>query len=81
MAIGAGLVLAAIRVLRGPSDFDRAVALDAIFLQCVALVLLWSLWERTTVYYELALILALLGFIVTMAVARYLGERHARERR
>lgn len=81
LAVGAGLLLASLRALVGPTDFDRAVALDAIFLLCVALVLLWSLWGETTVYYDLALVLALLGFIVTMAVSRYLGERHVRQGR
>lgn len=75
-AVGAGILLCALRVLAGPSDFDRALALDTIFLQCVALVLLLSLVWETEVFYDLALVLALLGFVVTMAVARYLGERH-----
>lgn len=79
--VGAGIVLCVLRALAGPTDFDRALALDAIFLQCVALVLLLSLLFRTDVFFDLALVLALLGFIVTMAVARYLGERNAEKPR
>lgn len=76
-AVGVGILLSALRVLAGPSDFDRVLALDTIFLQCVALVLLLSLLWETDVFYDLALVLAVLGFVVTMAVARYLEERHA----
>lgn len=79
-AVGIGALLSAARVWAGPTDFDRLLALDALFLQCVALVLLLSAMWRTAVFYDLALVLALLGFIVTVTVTRYLGERHARDR-
>lgn len=79
VAVGVGIGLCALRALLGPTDFDRVLALDTIFLQCVALVLVLSIMWDTRVFYDLALVLALLGFIVTMAVARYLGERHVRE--
>ncbi len=79
MVVSAGVVLCALRCLAGPTDFDRVLALDTIFLQCVALVLLLSAAGRTTVFFDLALVMALLGFIVTMAVARFLGERHGRQ--
>jgi multicomponent K+:H+ antiporter subunit F len=74
--VGAGVVLSALRALAGPTDFDRVLALDAVFLQCVALILLLSIAWHTSVFFDLALVMALLGFIVTMAVARYLGGRH-----
>ncbi len=81
LVVGAGVLLCALRVMAGPTDFDRVLALDAIFLQCVALVLLLSILWHTTAFYDLALVLALLGFIVTLAVARYLGVRHGDQAR
>lgn len=76
LAVGVGILLCALRVLAGPTGFDRALALDTIGLQCVAAVVLLSIHWRTAVYFDLALLLALLGFIVTLSVARFLGGDH-----
>ena len=70
--IGVGLALCVIRAWRGPSLFDRVMALDLIALHFVAAVLLDSLVQKTGAYMDVVLVVVLLGFIGTMALAAYL---------
>ncbi|MFB6284866.1 MAG: monovalent cation/H+ antiporter complex subunit F [Halobacteria archaeon] len=59
------------RVLRGPSVPDRVVALDAISSNFVAIVALFALWSQDGFYVGVALLLAIIGFTSTVAVAKY----------
>ncbi|RCS23454.1 K+/H+ antiporter subunit F [Phyllobacterium salinisoli] len=64
--------LAVFRLFRGPSAQDRILAIDAIYV--VAMLLLVTLGIRTgsTLYFEAALIIGLLGFVATLALAKFL---------
>jgi multicomponent K+:H+ antiporter subunit F len=72
LAVGAALLLCAWRVLRGPELPDRVLALDTMYVNIVALVVLLGLRQGTQIYFEAALLIALLGFVATVALARYL---------
>ena len=72
LAVGFGLVLCAWRLLRGPEATDRVLALDTMYVNIVALVVLLGLRQGTQLYFEAALLIALLGFVATVALARYL---------
>lgn len=68
------MLLAGWRLLRGPQPLDRVLALDTLYVLTTALLLLLELQSRSGVYFEAALIVALLGFVSTLAAARYLSR-------
>lgn len=70
--IGIGILLCAIRAIRGPSLFDRVMAFDAIALNIVGATLLLSLYFRTAAFIDFVLVVALLGFLGTVSFAAYL---------
>jgi multicomponent K+:H+ antiporter subunit F len=68
------LLLCGWRLLRGPTIADRVLALDTLYLSLVALVVMLGLRWQTPLLFEAALIVALLGFVGTVALARYLSR-------
>jgi multicomponent Na+:H+ antiporter subunit F len=77
----AGLVLSATitliagyRVIAGPTTPDRVVALDVIGTNVVAIAGLYAMWTARGLFVDVALVLAIIGFISTIAVARYVTE-------
>ena len=75
--LGLAIVLCALRLMRGPSIADRAMALDQITVLVVAIVLLYSVRVNDHVYLDVATVVALIGFLGTLAFARYI-ERGAK---
>ncbi len=72
--IAAGVVLCLLRMLKGPTAPDRAVAVDTVATITTALlVLLGSIFERY-VYLDVALVYAVLTFISLVAIARFLEK-------
>ncbi|HEU0199709.1 MAG TPA: K+/H+ antiporter subunit F [Burkholderiaceae bacterium] len=74
-AIGAlvlALLFAAYRLLRGPSVPDRILALDTLYINVVALLFLIGIFFRTALFFEAALVIALLGFVGTVSLSKYL---------
>lgn len=67
----AAILLAAIRLARGPSLPDRILALDTLYVNAMALLILGGVLNDTVLYFEAALIIAALGFIGTVAMAKY----------
>lgn len=74
VAVTLSLLLCGWRLLRGPTAPDRVLALDTLYLSLVALVVLLGLRWQTALLFEAALIVALLGFVGTVALARYLSR-------
>ncbi len=66
------ILLSAYRVLRGPTVPDRIIALDNISINLVAAIIVISIRARSAVYIDVALVLAVLSFLSTVAAARYL---------
>lgn len=64
----------AVLVLRARSMSSRILALDTLVLILIGLLILWSDAERVPYFLDAALLLALLGFIGTLAAARFHGE-------
>jgi multicomponent K+:H+ antiporter subunit F len=73
-AVGLATLLCGWRLLRGPSAIDRVLALDTLYINVVALVILLGIQRRTSLLFEAALIVAMLGFVSTVALARYLSR-------
>ncbi|MFD1008540.1 MULTISPECIES: monovalent cation/H+ antiporter complex subunit F [Oceanisphaera] len=74
-----GLVLATIRLLRGPTLPDRVVALEVIASMTVGFIVLYSIRYDVPQLIDVALVLALTSFMTAVGFARYLergGQRH-----
>jgi len=69
----AALVLAVMRIVRGPSTFDRVVALDLIGGTCLCVILFFAIHFDQQVLMDAAFAIALVSFLGTVAFARYLG--------
>jgi multicomponent K+:H+ antiporter subunit F len=65
------LLFGAFRLLRGPGLPDRILALDTMYVNCIALLLLFGIQFDTEILFEAALIVALLGFVGTVALSKY----------
>jgi multicomponent K+:H+ antiporter subunit F len=71
VAVALAMALCGWRLLRGPSLADRILALDTLAINAVALVVLLGIRWQTAMLFEAALIIAMLGFVSTVALARF----------
>ena len=71
-AVGAALLLTAWRLWRGPQAVDRVLALDKLYINAVALLTLLGIRFDSGAFFDAALLIALLGFIGTVALSRFL---------
>ena len=60
------------RVVRGPDLPDRILALDTLYVNSIALLVLFGVHLDTAIYFEAALLIAMMGFVGTVAIAKYL---------
>ncbi|PSP71494.1 pH regulation protein F [Halobacteriales archaeon QH_8_67_27] len=67
-------LLAGYRVIRGPTVPDRVVGLDTIGTNIVAIAALFALQTGEGLFVTVSLVLAIIGFISTIAVARFITE-------
>jgi multicomponent K+:H+ antiporter subunit F len=72
LLVSAASVLSLIRLLIGPSMPDRILALDTLYVNTIALVVLFGLRQGSMLYFEAALLIAVMGFIGTIALSKYL---------
>lgn len=66
------IACASFRVLRGPRAQDRIVGYDSLYVNAMLLLLTFGIQSGTAIYFEAALIVALLGFVSTVALAKFL---------
>lgn len=71
-AFALGLALSALRLVRGPDATDRVLALDTLYVNAAALLVITGIALDTKVYFEVALVIALLGFVGTAVLAKFL---------
>lgn len=67
--------LSTIRLVRGPSLADRAVALDVIAVLAAALTAVFAILYQQRVFLDVTVVLALISFVGTVAFAYYVGKR------
>lgn len=60
------------RLVKGPHATDRILALDTLTINAIALVLLFGMALGTSLYFEAALVLAMMGFVGTVALCKFL---------
>ena len=65
------MVFCAVRLLLGPSSQDRILALDTLWMTAMLLALVMGMRTASTVYFEVALLIALTGFVSTIALAKF----------
>lgn len=70
--LGLALLLNLLRLLKGPEMPDRVLALDTLYINGLALIMLLGIWLATDVFFEAALLIAVMGFISTVALGKYL---------
>mgnify|MGYP003671557717 FL=1 len=65
-------VLNVYRLIKGPDAPDRVLALDTLYINAIALIVLLGITLGTRLYLEAALLIAVMGFVGTVAMAKYL---------
>lgn len=72
LMIGAAMALNLWRLWQGPDTVDRVLALDTLAINAIALLVLFGIRAGSDVYFEAALIIAVMGFVGTAALCKYL---------
>lgn len=70
--VGVALLLSFIRLVIGPDVPDRILALDTLYLNSIALLILLGIYLDSALYFEAALLIAVMGFMGTLALSKYL---------
>ena len=60
------------RLAIGPSLPDRILALDTMYVNAIALLILFGIYQQSALYFEAALLIAVMGFVGTVALSKYL---------
>jgi multicomponent K+:H+ antiporter subunit F len=74
VAVALAMALTAWRLVTGPEATDRVLALDTLYVNTVGLVILLGLSLSSDLLFEAALVIAMLGFIATVALARFIAR-------
>lgn len=72
VAIGAAMLMNVYRLLVGPDVTDRVLALDTLVINAIALVILAGIHYSTMIYFEAALLFAMVGFLTSVSYCKYL---------
>ena len=68
---GLGLLFNLWRIVKGPDTADRILALDTMVINVIALFILYGILRGTAIYYEASMLVAMVGFVSTVAYSRY----------
>ncbi|MBL6428910.1 MAG: K+/H+ antiporter subunit F [Maritimibacter sp.] len=69
---GVGLLFNLYRIAVGPQAADRILALDTMVINVIALIVLYGIQGGTATYYEASMLVAMVGFVSTVAYCRFL---------
>ena len=72
LLLAAAMALALIRMAVGPRAQDRVLGLDTLYVNSMLQLLVFGVRTGSTLYYEAALIIGMLGFVATVALAKFL---------
>ena len=70
--LAAAMVCSSYRVVSGPRAQDRVIGFDSLYINGMLLMLVFGIHSGRTLYFEAALIIAILGFVGTVALAKFL---------
>ncbi|MDP3257014.1 MAG: K+/H+ antiporter subunit F [Bosea sp. (in: a-proteobacteria)] len=71
-ATGLAILLNLYRLAIGPDVTDRVLALDTMVINAIGLIVLLGIYYGTTIYFEAAMLIAMVGFVTTVAFCKYL---------
>lgn len=71
VALAVSQIMSMIRLVIGPSVGDRILALDTMVVNAIGLIVLLGISQGTMLYFEVSLLIAMLGFVSTVAYARF----------
>jgi multicomponent Na+:H+ antiporter subunit F len=74
-ALLAAMVLALIRLIRGPQSADMIIALDLIASVVMGYILLYAILSNKMVYFDIAIVISLISFMGTVAISIYLKQK------
>jgi len=69
---GLALFMTLYRVVAGPTVADRILALDTMVINMIAVIILYGVWNGTAVYFDAAMLIAMVGFVSTVAYCRFI---------
>ena len=72
LALALGQVMSMVRLVLGPTSGDRVLALDTMVINALGLVIVLGIYKGVQIYFEVALLIAMLGFVSTVALARFI---------
>lgn len=72
LTLGLALCLACWRTLRGPRAQDRVLALDTLYVTAMLLLLVIGMKNGSVYFFEAAIVIAMLGFVATVSLAKFL---------
>jgi multicomponent K+:H+ antiporter subunit F len=72
LMLALAMACAAVRLTIGPRAQDRVLALDTLYVQAMLLILVFGMREGNDLYFEIALVIGMLGFVSTAAIAKFL---------
>jgi len=70
--VALSMVFTLYRLLRGPRAQDRVLALDTLYVNALVLTVIAGIRTGSTLYFEAALVISMLGFVATVALAKFL---------
>ncbi|MCE3224797.1 MAG: multiple resistance and pH regulation family protein [Nitrospira sp.] len=73
-SIALAMACCTLRLLRGPDPVDRVLAFDTLYINTIALLIVMGIHQSTALFFEAALLIAMIGFVSTVALARYLAR-------
>lgn len=75
LVVSVAMLLSLYRLLRGPTVADRILALDTLSVTAIAELMLLGMYIRSSIYFEAALVIAMLGFGSTVVLSKYVMRR------
>lgn len=72
LALALGQIMSMVRLVLGPTSGDRVLALDTMVINALGLVIVLGIYKGVQIYFEVALLIAMLGFVSTVALARFI---------
>jgi len=74
-AVFLAMILTLWRLVRGPDAPDRIFALDTLYVNTIALLVLVSIHLKTNIFFEAAILIAMMGFVGTVALCKHVKGR------
>ncbi len=72
LMLAVAMAIAAVRMFRGPRAQDRIIGLDTLYINAMLLLVTFGIGTGRVIYFEAALVIGMLGFVATVALAKFL---------